>query len=138
MSRHMQITVTIRPFYQKSLEKTYPRLARHLAYQDPGLVEKNPSLYELAGQTDMLLYRYDGTPLRQVLLADHKQLEADEYQTFEAIEENIQTQPPTGTWPKRTNCSTPWKTSLMTSNITWTAGGRNRNRRRPHRRCRSG
>jgi hypothetical protein len=85
MSRHMQITVTIRPFYQKSLEKTYPRLARHLAYQDPGLVEKNPSLYELAGQTDMLLYRYDGTPLRQVLL-DHKQKLT---QTFEAIEENI-------------------------------------------------
>ncbi len=85
MSQHMQITVTIRPFYKKSFESTYPRLARHLAYQDPGLVEKNPSLYELAGQIDMLLYHYDGTPLRQVLLDQKEQLT----QTFHAIEENI-------------------------------------------------
>ncbi|MFO7886349.1 MAG: hypothetical protein R6U68_16160 [Desulfobacteraceae bacterium] len=85
MSKHMQITVTIQPFYKKSLEKTYSRLARNLAYQDPGLVEKNPSLYELAGQIDMLLYQYDGTPLRQVLL-DHKQ---QLKKTFHAIEENI-------------------------------------------------
>jgi hypothetical protein len=81
----MQITVTIRPFYKKSLEKTYPRLARHLAYQDPDLVDSNPSLYELAGKIDTLLYRHDGTPLRQVLL-DHKQALT---QTFHAIEEHI-------------------------------------------------
>ncbi len=85
MSQHMQITVTIRPFYKKNFEKTYPRLARHLAYLNPGLVEENPSLYELAGQIDMLLYQHDGTPLRQVLL-DHKQQLT---QTFHAIEENI-------------------------------------------------
>ena len=85
MSKHMQITVTIRPFYKKSFEKTYPRLARHLSYHDPGLVDKNPSLYELAGQIDMLLYQFDGTPLRQVL-QDHKKLLT---QTFHAIEENI-------------------------------------------------
>ncbi|MFO7748659.1 MAG: hypothetical protein R6V15_11210 [Desulfotignum sp.] len=85
MSQHMQITVTIQPFYKKSFEKTYPRLARHLASQKPGLVEKPPSLYELAGQVDMLLYHYDGTPLRQMLL-DHKQQLT---QTFHAIEENI-------------------------------------------------
>jgi hypothetical protein len=85
MSKHMQITVTIRPFYQKSFEKTYPRLARHLAYQDSDLVEKNPSLYELAGQVDMLLYQHDGTPLRQLLLDNKQQLT----QTFHAIEENI-------------------------------------------------
>jgi hypothetical protein len=85
MSKHMQITVTIRPFYKKSFEKTYPRLARHLSYQDHGLVEKNPSLYELAGQIDMLLYKYDGTPLRQVLL-DHKQKLT---RTFDAVEKNI-------------------------------------------------
>ncbi|MFO7989304.1 MAG: hypothetical protein R6U16_07430 [Desulfotignum sp.] len=85
MSQHMQITVTIRPFYKNSFEKTYPCLARHLSYQDTGLVDNNPSLYELAGKIDMLLYHYDGTPLRQVLL-DHKQQLT---QTFHAIEENI-------------------------------------------------
>ncbi len=85
MSQHMQITVTIRPFYKKSFEKTYPRLARHLSFQDPDLVDSNPSLYELAQKIDMLLYRYDGTPLRQVLL-DHKHQLT---QTFHAIEEHI-------------------------------------------------
>jgi len=85
MSLHMQITVTIRPFYKKSFEKTYPRLARHLSYHDPGLVDKNPSLYELAGQIDMLVYQFDGTPLRQVLL-DHKQPLT---KTCHAIEKHI-------------------------------------------------
>ena len=85
MSQHMQITVSIRPFYKKSFEKTYPRLARHLSFQDPDLVEKSPSLYELAGQIDRLLYRHDGTPLRQVLL-DHKHQLT---RTFHAIEEHI-------------------------------------------------
>jgi len=85
MSQHMQITVSIRPFYKKSFEKTYPRLARHLSFQDPDLVDTNPSLYELAKNIDMLLYRHDGTPLRQVLL-DHKQ---QVIKTFHAIEEHI-------------------------------------------------
>jgi hypothetical protein len=85
MSQHMQITVTIRPFYKKSFEKTYPRLARHLSFQDPVLVDNNPSLYELAKKIDMLLYQYDGTPLRQLLL-DHKQQLTN---TFHAIEEHI-------------------------------------------------
>lgn len=85
MSQHMQITVTIRPFYKKSFEKTYPRLARHLAFQDPGLVDSNPTLYELAKRIDILLYQYDGTPLRQ-LLHDHKQQLT---RTFHAIEEHI-------------------------------------------------
>ncbi len=85
MSQHMQITVTIRPFYKKSFEKTYPRLARHLSFQNPDLVDSNPSLFELAGKIDMLLFKYDGTPLRQVLL-DRKQHLT---QTFHAIEEQI-------------------------------------------------
>ena len=85
MSQHMQIAVTIRPFYKKSFEKTYPRLARHLAYQDSALVQNIPSLYDLAGQIDMLLYQYDGTLLGQVLRDHKKQLK----QTFHAIEENI-------------------------------------------------
>ncbi len=85
MSQHMQITVSIRPFYKKSFEKTYPRLARHLSFQNPDLADSNPSLYELAKNIDMLLYRHDGTPLRQVLI-DHKQQLTH---TFHSIEEHI-------------------------------------------------
>jgi hypothetical protein len=68
MSKHMQLTVTVRPYYQRDLEGTYPNLARHLGYLDPELVRRDPSLYELAGELDQLLYRLEGTPLREVLL----------------------------------------------------------------------
>lgn len=68
MSRHMQLMVSVRPHYQIDLEKTYPRLARHLGRLDADLVKGNPSLFEVAGQLDHLLYRFEGTRLREVLL----------------------------------------------------------------------
>ncbi len=68
MSKCMQLTVTVRPHYQKGFEETYPKLAEHLGRLDPDLVKRNPSLFELAGQLDHLLYRFEGTRLREVLL----------------------------------------------------------------------
>jgi hypothetical protein len=68
MSKYMQLTVTVRPYYQKDLQETYPKLARHLGYVDSSLTNRNPSLYELAGQLDKLLYQHDGTTLREVFL----------------------------------------------------------------------
>ncbi len=75
MSKNMQLKVTVQPYYEKNgLEKTFPRLARHLESQDADLVNRNPSLYELAGQVDLLLYNYDGTPLKDVLIRHKDQL----------------------------------------------------------------
>jgi len=68
MSKYMQLTVTVRPYYQKDLQESYPKLARHLGYVDSNLPNRNPSLYELAGQLDKLLYQHDGTTLRKVFL----------------------------------------------------------------------
>ncbi len=68
MSKHMQITVTIRPFYSKDFEAAFPKFARALGASASGLVNREPSLYDFAGQIDKLLYRTDGTPLRQVLI----------------------------------------------------------------------
>ena len=68
MSKHMQIAVTVKPYYQQEFEDAYPKLARHLGYLDRELVQQNPSLYQLAGRLDELLLKYDGTPLREVLL----------------------------------------------------------------------
>jgi molecular chaperone GrpE (heat shock protein) len=70
----MQLTVTISPYYQKDLKGTYPKLARNLGYLDSSLPTQNPSLYELVGQLDQLLYRHDGTPLRDVLLRHSEKL----------------------------------------------------------------
>jgi len=71
MSRNMQLTVIVRPYYEKDLEGTYPRLASYLSHLDPRPANQNPSLYELVGQLDQLLYRFDGTPLMEALL-QHK------------------------------------------------------------------
>jgi hypothetical protein len=74
MSKYMQIAVTIKPYYQREFQDIYPKLARHLGFLDPGLAQRNPTLYELAGNLDKLLLKYDGTPLREVLLKHRDKL----------------------------------------------------------------
>jgi hypothetical protein len=75
MSTHMQIAVTVTPYYQEDFEQTFPKLARHLGYLDAALVRSNPSLYALAGKLDKLLYTFDGTEVREVLLKHREQLQ---------------------------------------------------------------
>ncbi len=76
MSRTMQLTVVIKPFYQPDFQSAFPRLARHLGYLQPELVARNPTLYELATRLDHLLYEFDSTPLRDVLLPHRAQIRA--------------------------------------------------------------
>ncbi len=64
----MQLTVAVNPYYQKNLEDTYPNVARWLKGLDRGLIDPNPSLYAIAAKLDKLLYAFDGTPFREVLL----------------------------------------------------------------------
>jgi hypothetical protein len=51
----------------------------------PDLVDRNPSLYEIAGQLDKLLYAFDGTLLREKLLRHRDNLK----NLHKSIEENI-------------------------------------------------
>jgi hypothetical protein len=74
MSKYMQLKVTVSPAYSGDLEKVYPKLARHMGYLDADLVRRSPSLFELAGQLDQLLYRFEGTQLRTVLLQHGEKL----------------------------------------------------------------
>ena len=74
MSKYMQLTVTVRPWYQRDFEGSYPKLARHLGHLDADLVKRNPSLYELVGQLDQILLRFEGTKLREVLLQHREKL----------------------------------------------------------------
>jgi hypothetical protein len=85
MSKYMQLMVTVRPYYQGDLEGTYPKLARHLERLDSSLENRNPSLYELAGQLDQLLFRLEGTQLREVLLRHREKLR----NLYKVIQENI-------------------------------------------------
>jgi hypothetical protein len=85
MSKYMQITVTVYPYYQEEFEQAFPKLARHLSYLDAPLVKSNPSLYRLVTQLDKLLYTFDGTKLREVLLPHREKLRS----LHKSIEENI-------------------------------------------------
>jgi hypothetical protein len=76
MSKYMQITVKVNPYYQEGFDQTYPKLARHLGYLDKALAQSNPSPYALAGQLDKLLYAYDGTRLREVLMGHREKLQS--------------------------------------------------------------
>jgi hypothetical protein len=71
----MQITVTVTPYYQEDFEKIFPKLARQLGYLDAALARSNPSLYALAAKLDKLLYTFDGTEVREVLLKHREQLQ---------------------------------------------------------------
>jgi hypothetical protein len=68
MSKFTHIKVTVSPYCQNDLRDTYTNLARRLKTLAPDLVARNPSLYEIARQLDKLLYTFDGTPLREVIL----------------------------------------------------------------------
>ena len=85
MSKYMQLTVTVTSYYQNSLEDTYPNLARNLKALDRELVDRNPSIYAIAGQYDSLLYKFDGTPVREVLLRHKENLR----KLYKSIEGNI-------------------------------------------------
>jgi hypothetical protein len=85
MSKYMQLTVTVNPYYQTNIEDTYPNLVRRLKALDRDLVERNPSLFAISGQLDKLLYKFDGTPVRDVLLRHKENLR----NLYKSIEKNI-------------------------------------------------
>ncbi len=85
MSKYMHLKIAVSPHYQNDLEGTYPNLARRLKTLASELVERNPSLYEIAGQLDKILYRVDGTPLRDVLLRHRENLKNLHKSTAENI-----------------------------------------------------
>jgi hypothetical protein len=85
MSKYMQLKITVLSHYQNDFRGTYPNLIRRLKTLAPDLVDQNPSLYEIAGQLDKLLYTFDGTPFRDVLLRHRENLR----NLHKSIEENI-------------------------------------------------
>lgn len=85
MSKYMQLTLTVRSFYEQEMKDAYPRLVRYLRIADSNLANKNPTLYEVAGQLESLLYHSDGTRLREVLVRHGDALR----NTHKMIQENI-------------------------------------------------
>ena len=87
MSKYMQLTVRIQSYYNKNgLKKAYPKLSHRLSYLDEAWVESNPSLFEIIGKFDELLYRLEGDPPFRELLLNHRPAL---HRLYEDIEERI-------------------------------------------------
>jgi hypothetical protein len=86
MSKHMQLTVRILPYYKKGLNDVYPAVARRFGYLDETWVEQNPSLFEIVGGLDKLLYQLKGDPPFRELLLQHRPAL---HKRYEQIEEHI-------------------------------------------------
>ena len=87
MSKYMQLTVRVQSYYMKNeMKKAYPSLAHRLSYLDEAWVEGGPSLFEITGKLDELLYRVEGDPPFRELLLKHK---AGLHRLYEEIEERI-------------------------------------------------
>ena len=86
MSKHMQLTVRIRPYYRKGLAGVYPEIARRLGYLHEEWVTEGPSLFEIVGKLDKLLYALEADPpFREILLKYKSKL----HRRYEDIEAQI-------------------------------------------------
>ncbi len=86
MSKYMQLTVRIHPYYKKSFAEAYPGIARRFGYLDEQWAEEGPSLFEIVGRLDKLLYQLEGDPpFREILLAHRAKL----HKLYEETQEHI-------------------------------------------------
>jgi hypothetical protein len=86
MSKHMQLTIRILPYYRKGLKDVYPAIARRFGYLHEPWLEENPSLFQIVGRLDKLLYQLEGdTPFRELLLQHRSAL----HKRYQEIEEHI-------------------------------------------------
>ncbi|HUV78067.1 MAG TPA: hypothetical protein VMW06_08410 [Desulfobacterales bacterium] len=75
MSKTMQLTVQVRPYYKKDLKADYPKIAQGLSYIHEAWVEEGPSLFDIVGRLDKLLYELEGNPpFRKILLKHQDEL----------------------------------------------------------------
>lgn len=86
MSKHMQLTVRILPYYKKGLKEVYPRIARRFSYLDEAWLEEDPSLFAVVNVLDKLLYQLEGDPPFRELLLKHK---SALHKLYEEIEDHV-------------------------------------------------
>jgi hypothetical protein len=72
MSKYMQLTVRVRPYYKEGLKGNYPKIARSLGYIHETWIEEGPSLFDIVGKLDKLLYESEGNPPFRKILLKHK------------------------------------------------------------------
>lgn len=76
MSKHMQLTVQVRPYYKNGMKGIYPRIAEVLGSLDTSGADASFSLFDLVGRLDRLLYDLEGNPpVRKIFLEYHSLLQ---------------------------------------------------------------
>ena len=86
MSRYMQLTVDVQPFYTKGFKAAYPKLAGSLIHAKAIKEYDDPALYDLVAKLDKLLYDLDGNPkVKDILLRERDRLK----KLYAEIEEHI-------------------------------------------------
>ncbi len=83
MSKYMQLTVKVRAYYPESIKAVYPKIVGHLSHANAAMVDEDPSIFDLVGSIDKLLYALDGDPAFQEILRKHKP-------TLETLHQEIQ------------------------------------------------
>ena len=75
MSKYMQLTVDVQPFYTKGFKAAYPKLAGSLIHAKAIKECDDPALYDLVAKLDKLLYDLDGNPkVKDILLKQKDRL----------------------------------------------------------------
>ena len=82
----MQLTVRVRPYYKKSLKAEFPAIGMNLGYLNQAWIDEGPSLFDIVGKLDKLLYDLEGNHrFRKILLKHQDQLR----KLYNEVEENI-------------------------------------------------
>jgi hypothetical protein len=72
MSKTMQLTVRVRPYYKKDMKSDYPKISKGLGYVDEVWIEEGPSFFDIVGRLDKLLYELERNPPFRKILLKHK------------------------------------------------------------------
>ena len=86
MSKYMQLTVQVRPYYKKEMKADYPNIAQGLNYIHETWIEEGPSFFDIIGKLDKLLYELEGNPPFRKILLKHKD---NLYKLHKEVEEHI-------------------------------------------------
>lgn len=86
MSKTMQLTVRVRPYYKKGMKSEYPKFSKGLSYIHESWVDEGPSLFDIVGRLDKLLYELEGNPpVRKILLKYKDNL----FKLYQEVESHI-------------------------------------------------
>ena len=83
MSKHMQLTVKVRPYYKKGLKEVYPHIADSLSRLKSQQMEQDPSLADIVKNLDTLLYDLEGDHPFVEIMRKHRSELLDLYGNIE-------------------------------------------------------